>query len=76
MQLDPAMLQRVLSMNDGDLWKTVAMIASQNGLDLPQKTPAAEEMQKLRRALASVTDQDMADAARLVQEFKNGAKKK
>ena len=76
MQLDPAMLQKVLSMNDGDLWKTVAMIASQNGLDLPQKTPATEEMQKLRRALASVTDQDMADAARLVQEFKNGAKKK
>ena len=76
MQLDPAMLQRVLSMNDSDLWKTVSMIASQTGLDLPQKAPSADEMQKLRRALASVTDTDMADATRLVQEFKNGAKKK
>lgn len=76
MQLDPAMLQRVLSMNDGDLWKTVSMIASQNGLDLPKKAPSTEEMQKLRQALSCVTDRDMADATRLVQEFKNGAKKK
>ena len=75
MQLDPAMLKKVLSMNDGELWRTVCAIAGQSGLKLPSQTPSAAEMQKLRATLGSVTDRDVAEAIRMVQNFKNGEKK-
>lgn len=75
MQLDPAMLQKVLSMNDGELWKTICLVASQSGLALSAKMPSPAEMAKLRGALSSVTSKDMESALRLVQELQSGAKK-
>ena len=75
MQPDPNTVNRLLSQNDERLWSAIRMIASQNGVSLPSATPPAEDMRRLRDAIGGITDDDVGNAVRIVNEMRRRGEK-
>ena len=76
MQLDPNTVNRLLSQSDEKLWSAIRMIASQNGLSLPSTTPPSEDMSRLRSAIAGISDNDIGNAVRIVNEMRRRGEEK
>ena len=72
MQLDPVNQKKLLAMSDDQLWMTIRTIAARGGLSLPAKTPAPEDLSRLREAIAGFGNQDIAGALTLLQGFARG----
>ena len=70
MQLDPNTVNRLVSQSDDKLWSAIRMIATQNGVSLPATTPPAEDMRRLRDAIAGISDSDVGNAVRIVNEMR------
>ena len=70
MQPDPNTVNRLLAQSDEKLWSAIRMIASQNGVSLPATTPPAEDMRCLRDAVAGISDNDVSNAVRIVNEMR------
>ena len=71
MQFDYNMLRSLLSLSDEQLWQTIQMIASQNGVALPKAPPPSAELTRLRSALGSTQSPDINEAMRIVEQYKN-----
>ena len=70
MQLDPNTVNRLVCQSDDKLWSAIRMIAAQNGVSLPATTPPAEDMSRLRDAIAGISDSDIGNAVRIVNEMR------
>ncbi len=65
-------LKELLSKSDRELWVTLRLIASKNGVSLPEAQPNAEEMRKLRAALSGAASHSFEEAASLLRAYRKG----
>ena len=69
MQLDKKAIDKLLTFDDRALWSVIRMIASQSGVNLPDRIGSAE-LSSLRSALGSASDADIAAAGELLSRMK------
>ena len=69
MQLDRKMLNRLLSLNDKQLQAVIDKLAGEYWLDLGQFQVRPGDMQSLRRAMQTASDEDL---LALGEQLKNG----
>ncbi len=73
MKIDKATLDKLLSQNDDQLWRTIQMIAGAGGVNISGvKRPA--DLSKLRGALGSMTDGDIKRATEIIDSYKRNGK--
>lgn len=51
MDIKPEILERLLDESDERLWETVKRVAAMNNIALPERMPAAKDMEALRLLL-------------------------
>ena len=69
MKLNNNMLNKLRGLDDEALWREIRTMASSYGLKLPEKTPNAGDLKKVRDAL-DIGEISTADAMRLMNEYK------
>lgn len=75
MKIDKEKLDKLVAMPDGELWGEILKIASQNGFKLPDKPPSGDELNKIRNAVAGGSKINLAEAIRVVNNYRRSAKK-
>ncbi len=75
MRLDKEQLQQLTSLPDKELWEKIVAFARGYGLTLPEATPPPEQMQKLRSAVNPSGKANLAEALRVINEYRKGGKK-
>jgi hypothetical protein len=71
MKLNKSITDRLISLPDQELWEEIRRMAASYGLSLPERSPTAEELAKVRGAL-TIGEINMGDAMRIVNEYKRG----
>ena len=74
MRIDKEKLNALTSMPDDKLWGEVRKIAKSYGFTLPEKTPNACEMQKLRGAVSNGGRLNLGDAVKILNEYRKREK--
>lgn len=74
MSFDTGKLQALLGQSDDALWRTLRMLAANNGLTLSTETPSAEEMKKLRSLLYGAEKIHPSEAKAMLEKFKESRK--
>ena len=69
MKLDQKLVTRLKGLNDEALWHEIRGMASSYGVKLPDKTPTAAELSKVRAAL-NIGEINTMDAMRMLNEYK------
>ena len=72
MRLDKKKVDTLCSMSDGRLWGAVKFFAGTLGADLSKKRVKPDEIDRLRRTLRSLTDEDIGRINRLIEVWKYG----
>lgn len=72
MRIDKEKLSRLAALPDDELWGQVVSIAASHGLKLSDKRPSHEELEKLRQMVSGGTNLSMAQAMRIVKDYKKG----
>lgn len=67
-------LEALARLPDDKLWEEVKRIAAGYGINLPQKVPSHEELEKLR-SIATANKIPMGEAMMLINKYKRGAGK-
>ena len=70
MKINKERLHALTDMSDEMLWKTVREIATSHGYSLPERAPSHSEMEKLRAAMRGGDKINMADAVKLLKNYK------
>ena len=70
MKLDKRMLERLLSMNDDQLTQVIQSIAAEAGIDPATLGLQTEQIQSLRAALGSATDEDLQRMGEVYQAYR------
>lgn len=70
MKINKERLNALTDMSDEMLWKTVREIATSHGYSLPERAPSHSEMEKLRAAMRGGDKINMADAVKLLKNYK------
>ncbi|MBQ9760237.1 MAG: hypothetical protein IJW16_02685 [Clostridia bacterium] len=71
MQLDRKMLDRLLQMNDEQLTAFIKSVAAESGIDPAQLGINPNNVQSIRQALGSATDEDIAGLNGIYQDYRN-----
>ncbi len=66
MQIDKTMLDRLLSLDDATLAKTITALASGAGIDKSIIESAVKNLRLVRASLSNATDKDIANATELL----------
>lgn len=69
MKLNNNIVNKLRGLDDDALWREIREMASSYGLKLPDKTPTASELSKVRDAL-NIGEISTVDAMRLLNEYK------
>ena len=70
MRIDKEKLNALTSMPDDKLWIEIRKIAKGYGFTLPENTPKACEMQKLRSVVSDSGKLNLADAVKILNEYR------
>ena len=70
MKFDKELIKTLLKLDDRALWTKIREMAGKYGYTLPEDTPSAENMKKLRSALENAEKINAADLVRLMSVFK------
>lgn len=71
MKIDKKVIDKVLTLNDDQLWKTILLVASKSGLDSTKDLKRPDDMSKLRSTLSSLTEEDVARVSEIIKKGKN-----
>ena len=71
MKLNKSITDRLKNLTDDELWAEIRKMAAGYGLALPDRTPSASDLAKVRNAL-NIGEVNMTDAMRIVNEYKRG----
>lgn len=74
MMLDKKSMELLLRLGDDGLVAVIKKLASEAGLDPNSINPSKEQINGIRAALSTATDDDIKRASEMIQSFK-GAKK-
>ncbi len=72
MQFDANMMKELLKKSDAELWQTVRRVAEANGITLPEGTPSAGDMARLRAILGTKGPGDVAEAMEVLRRARGG----
>ncbi len=70
MQLDKNAVERMLSLNDEQLWQAIILIAREAGIDLSKQKLSTSDMSKIRTMLGGASDEDIRRAAEQLEKRK------
>lgn len=71
MRIDKDKLNELVELSDDELWKKVVEIGSTHGFTLPTKTPAHEELEKLRGIVRDGSRMNMVSAMKLLNKYRS-----
>lgn len=74
MKIDKKTLDMLSALPDESLWKIICAIGSQSGIDLSKVRIKEGEMDKLRSAMATLTDEDIDRASEILSSCKKQEK--
>lgn len=69
MRFDKEKLNELVSLPDDELWKRVVEIGRMHGFTLPDKTPAHDELEKLRKIAKDGSKMNVASAMRILGKY-------
>ena len=75
MQIDPKMLNRLLSMNDAQLAELIRSVATEAGIDPAQIGLNPQSISDIRRALGTASEQDLKKINDIYQIYRQNRKK-
>lgn len=75
MQIDPKMLNRLLSMNDAQLAELIRSVATEAGIDPAQIGLNPQSISDIRRALGAASEQDLKQINDIYQIYRQNRKK-
>ena len=67
MKIDKKTVDKILTLNDDQLWKIIQAVASRSGIDKSLERP--KDMSKIRSTLSSLSEDDV---TRITELFKKG----
>ena len=67
MKIDKTTVDKILTLNDDQLWKIIQAVASKSGIDKSLERP--KDMTKIRSTLSSLSEDDV---TRITELFKKG----
>ena len=71
MQIDRATLERLLTLNDGQLKFIIVRIAGESGIDLSRLNVNPNDMASVRSAIKNISDSDLASISAQIEEMQN-----
>ena len=71
MKIDKKMIDKVLSLNDEQLWKAIQLVASKSGLNTVKNLEKPKDMSKIRSTLSGLNDEDITRVTELIKKGKN-----
>ncbi len=74
MKIDREKLAAVVRLSDGELWGMIRELASSHGITLPEAVPPHNELEKVRAALSHGASPNIAEAIRVVNNYRRGCK--
>lgn len=57
-------------MNDRELWEQIRIIAKEYGINLPDKTPSHEELEKVRGLINGGGKINLSDAYKIMNQYR------
>ena len=75
MRINQEKLAALAALPDDRLWQEILAIAKAHGIELPKNPPSHEQMEKMRQAASGGAKINLAEAVRVINEYKKGAKK-
>ena len=70
MKLNKEKINALLALDDAHLWREITSAAQRYGYTLPEKTPAAADMAKIRALMTEADKLSAMDVAKLLTSFK------
>lgn len=70
MKIDKKMIDKVLALNDDQLWKTIQLVASKSGLGSAKSLEKPKDMTKIRNTLAGLNEEDIAKVTEIIKKGK------
>lgn len=70
MKLDRDKLENMIALPDDELWQAVVNIGKTHGFTLPDKTPAHEELEKLRSIARDGSKMSLVGALRILNKYR------
>ena len=71
MKIDKKSVDMLSTLPDDALWRVICSLCAGNGLDLSEVKVTGADLDKVRSALCSLTDDDIARAVEILDNFKN-----
>ncbi len=71
MKIDKGTVDKVLKMDDDQLWKVISYVAKKSGASGFEELSRPNDMTKIRATLASLTDEDIQNAMNKMKRGKN-----
>lgn len=67
MKIDKGTIDRVLKMNDDQLWKTIQYVAKRSGQEDFYKMEKPKDMTKIRQTLSLLSEEDLQKAINMMK---------
>ena len=74
MKIDKEKLAGIVAMPDEELWAMIRSVVRSHGIKLPEKCPPHEELEMVRAALSHGASPNIAEAVKVVNNYRKGAK--
>ena len=71
MKFDKDKLNELISLPDDELWKKVVEIGKSHGFTLPEKTPAHQELEKLRSIAKDGSKMGVTGAMKILGKYRS-----
>ena len=70
MQIDKNMVDRILSLDDTELWQAIVLIAKEAGFDLSSQKISPKDIAKIRAMLGGASEKDIERAAKKLEAIR------
>ena len=70
MKFSQEKLDALSKMNDRELWEQIRIIAKGYGINLPDKTPTHEELEKVRGLISGGGKINISDAYKIMNQYR------
>jgi hypothetical protein len=75
MQIDRTTLERLLTLNDGQLKFIMGKIAGENGIDLSRLNVNLADMSSVRNAIRNISDAELASISAQIEAAQNSKRR-
>lgn len=72
MKIDKSKLEAMSELSDEELWKQIKNAANSRGINMPDKVPNSEELNKVRKALKDADKLNLSSAMKMINNLKKG----